>query len=200
MLTRTGTGAILPAFRHASGRATENATDNRETGITMKTLDDLYLDQLKDLYAACKQTMPLVTEMGRATTSLPLSEALIAANQSVAQGMEVLARICTDHDTDPTDRTCKGLEALICEARQQAVGSDFPDEVQDAMIVAQYRRLCHYTIAGYDSLCGLATRLGHVGDGAALQECLDRLREGDGQMIRLVCGSPALAVIEGGAG
>lgn len=169
--------------------------------MTMKTLDELYLDQLKDLYAACKQTMPLVTEMGRATASRGLSEALIAANQTIAQGMEALARIGTGHDIDPTDQTSKGMEALVFEARRQAVETDFPDDgVQDAMIVAQYRRLGHYAIAGCDCLRGLAARLGHEGDGAALQECLDRLWEGDRRMTRVIRGDPDLTVIEGEAG
>ena len=49
--------------------------------MAIKTLNDLYLHQLKDLYSACKQSMAIVTEMGRAAKSRELSEALIAGNQ-----------------------------------------------------------------------------------------------------------------------
>ncbi|MGR3543162.1 MAG: DUF892 family protein, partial [Paracoccus sp. (in: a-proteobacteria)] len=80
--------------------------------MTVKNLKDLYLDQLGDLYSACKQSMPAVTEMGRAAKSRELSEALINGNQGTARGMEVLAELCSRHDVDPTGEHCKGMEGL----------------------------------------------------------------------------------------
>ena len=41
--------------------------------MTMNTLKDLYLDQLQDLYSACKQSMAVVTEnpaLRRLTSSM----------------------------------------------------------------------------------------------------------------------------------
>lgn len=56
--------------------------------MAIKNLKDLYLDQLRDLYSACKQSQPIVTDMGRAAKSAELSKALIAGNQGIADGME----------------------------------------------------------------------------------------------------------------
>ena len=64
--------------------------------MTMNTLKDLYLDQLQDLYSACKQSMTVVTEMGRAAKSRELSEALIAGNKGISEGMDKIAQLCND--------------------------------------------------------------------------------------------------------
>ncbi|RJL00123.1 DUF892 family protein [Paracoccus siganidrum] len=166
--------------------------------MPVKDLKDLYLDQLKDLYSACKQAMPVVTEMGRHARSRELAEALIAGNQGIARGIEVLAELCERHDTDPTGELCKGMEGLALEARRHAVEADFVDEdAQDAAIIAQYQRMVHYAIAGYGCLRSFASRLDFADDAAALQECLDHTWSGDRHMTAIAEGSVNEAALDG---
>ncbi|WP_411838631.1 DUF892 family protein [Paracoccus sp. ME4] len=154
--------------------------------MSMNTLKDLYLDQLKDLYSACKQSMPVVTEMGRAATSRELAEALIAGNEGIARGMEALAGLCNQHGEDPTGEHCKGMEGLVTEARKHALQAEFGNaDVRDAAIITQYQRLTHYAIAGYGCVLSFANRLGLDGDGAVLRDCLERTRDGDLHMTRI---------------
>lgn len=157
--------------------------------MTMNTLKDLYIDQLKDLYSACKQSMSVVTEMGRVAQSRKLAEALIAGNEGISRGMEALASLCNKHGEDPTGEHCKGMEGLVTEARKHALQADFGDDaVRDAAIITQYQRLTHYAIAGYGCLRSFANRLELDGDGAVLQDCLERTRDGDVHMTQLAEG------------
>ncbi|WBU57088.1 DUF892 family protein [Paracoccus sediminicola] len=157
--------------------------------MAIKNLKDLYLDQLRDIYSACKQSMPVVTEMGRASKSKKLSEALIASNQGTADGMEVLAALCSDHGVDPTGEHCKGMEGLVVEARKHALETEYADEdAQDAAIITQYQRMAHYAIAGYGCVRTFANRLGLDGDAARLQECLDATWDGDRTMTEIAEG------------
>ncbi|MGR3359519.1 MAG: DUF892 family protein [Paracoccus sp. (in: a-proteobacteria)] len=166
--------------------------------MTVKNLKDLYLDQLGDLYSACKQSMPAVTEMGRAAKSRELSEALINGNQGTARGMEVLAELCSRHDVDPTGEHCKGMEGLVAEARKHAIETDFADDdAQDAAIITQYQRLAHYAIAGYGCVRTFANRLDLDSDAAALQECLDKTWEGDRHMSKIAEGGVNAAAMDG---
>ncbi|MDP5309012.1 DUF892 family protein [Paracoccus spongiarum] len=166
--------------------------------MTIKNLKDLYLDQLKDLYSACKQSMPMVTELGRAAKSRELSEALIAGNQGIARGMEVLASICDGHGMDPTGEHCRGMEGLIVEARKHGIEASYGDEdAHDAAIITQYQRMAHYAIAGYGCVRTFANRLGLDGDAAALQECLDNTWEGDRHMTRIAEGGVNMAAVDG---
>ncbi len=166
--------------------------------MTIDTLKDLYLDQLKDLYSACKQSMPVVTEMGRAATSRELAEALIAGNEGIARGMEAIASLCSEHGQDPTGEHCKGMEGLVTEARKHAIEADFGnDDVRDAAIITQYQRLTHYAIAGYGCVRSFANRLELDGDGAVLQDCLMRTRDGDKHMTRIAEGGVNAAAAQG---
>ncbi|MBM3603752.1 MAG: ferritin-like domain-containing protein [Alphaproteobacteria bacterium] len=166
--------------------------------MTINSLKDLYLDQLKDLYSACKQSMSVVTEMGRVATSRELSEALIAGNQGISRGMETLAQLCNQHGVDPTGEHCKGMEGLVTEARKHAIEAQFgDDDTRDAAIITQYQRLTHYAIAGYGCVRSFANRLGMNDDGAALQECLDSTRDGDLHMKRIAEGGVNQAAAEG---
>ena len=157
--------------------------------MAIKNLNDLYLHQLKDLYSACKQSMAIVTEMGRVAKSRELSEALIAGNEGIARGMEHLATLCSQHGVDPTGEHCKGMEGLVTEARKHAIETDFgDDDTQDAAIITQYQRLTHYAIAGYGCVRTFANRLDLDADGGVLQECLESTRDGDKHMTRIAEG------------
>lgn len=164
--------------------------------MAIKNLKDLYLDQLRDLYSACKQSQPIVTDMGRAAKSAELSKALIAGNQGIADGMEVLATLCNEHGVDPTGEHCKGMEGLVTEARKHALETEFADEdAQDAAIISQYQRMAHYAIAGYGCVRTFANRLGLDGDAAKLQECLDNTWEGDRHMTEIAEGGVNKAAV-----
>lgn len=166
--------------------------------MAIKNLKDLYLDQLKDLYSACKQSMPMVTELGRAAKSRDLSEALIAGNQGIARGMEVLSELCNRHGADPTGEHCRGMEGLIIEAKKHAIETEYADEdAQDAAIITQYQRMMHYTIAGYGCVRSFANRLELDSDAATLQECLDQTWEGDRHMTKIAEGGVNMAAVDG---
>ncbi|WP_410218645.1 ferritin-like domain-containing protein [Paracoccus sp. (in: a-proteobacteria)] len=167
--------------------------------MTINSLKDLYIDQLKDLYSACKQSMPVVTEMGRMAKSRELAEALIAGNQGISRGMDTLATLCNEHGEDPTGEHCKGMEGLVTEARKHALETDFgDDDTRDAAIITQYQRLTHYAIAGYGCVRTFANRLGLDGDGSVLQDCLDHTRDGDIHMTRIAEGGVNAAAAEQG--
>ncbi|WBU60766.1 DUF892 family protein [Paracoccus albus] len=164
--------------------------------MAIKNLKDLYLDQLRDLYSACKQSQPIVTEMGRASKSEELSKALIAGNQGIADGMEVLSALCNEHGVDPTGEHCKGMEGLVTEARKHALETEYADEdAQDAAVITQYQRMAHYAIAGYGCVRTFANRLGLDGDAAKLQECLDNTWDGDRQMTKIAEGGVNKAAV-----
>ena len=154
--------------------------------MAMNNLKDVYLDQLQDLYSACKQSLDATTKLGRAAKDQDLSEALIDCSQGIAEGMEKIASLCNDHGIDPTGEHCKGMEGLVKEAHAHALEEDFgDDDARDAMIITQYQRMCHYALAGYGCLVAFANRLGLDGDGAVLQECLDQTYDGDRRMTEI---------------
>lgn len=148
--------------------------------MAMNSLKDVYLDQLQDLYSACKQSMEVTTQLGRAATNDDLQRALKDGANGISEGMDIIASICADNGIDPTGEHCKGMEGLVAEARAHGLEQDFgDDDARDAMIISQYQRMVHYALAGYGTAVAFANRLGKDGDAARLQECLDNTYDGD---------------------
>ncbi|WP_306257617.1 ferritin-like domain-containing protein [Pararhizobium sp. IMCC21322] len=157
--------------------------------MSIDTLEDLYLEQLKDIYSANKQALDVTQEMAEAATDKGLSEALKAGTAGILDGIEALEKIAGRHDESATGEHCKGMEGLVKEARAHALNESFGDEAtKDAMIITQYQRLVHYAIAGYGCLAAFAGRLDLREDVTALKSCLDASYDGDRTMTELATG------------
>lgn len=157
--------------------------------MTMNSLKDVYLDQLQDLYSACKQSLDATTKLSGAATDKELSQALNDGANGISRGMDTLKSICADHDIDPTGEHCKGMEGLVKEAHAHALDETFgDDDTRDAMIITQYQRMVHYALAGYGCLVAFANRLELDGDGAKLEQLLDHTYDGDRHMTAIATG------------
>lgn len=157
--------------------------------MTINSLEDVYNDQLQDLWSANNQALEIVTELGRKASDKGLSEALIAGSNGISDGIEKVAEICDRHGLDPSGEHCKGMEGLVAEAKAHVLNAEFSDdETRDAMIITQYQRMVHYALAGYGCLVAFANRLGHDEDGAILQNCLDHTYDGDRTMTSIATG------------
>ncbi|PZX11819.1 ferritin-like metal-binding protein YciE [Palleronia aestuarii] len=154
--------------------------------MAMNSLKDVYLDQLQDIYSANRQSLDATTKLGRVASDKELSEALIAGQNGISEGMEKIAKLCSDHGIEPTEEFCKGMEGLVKEVHAHALDEEFgSDDVRDAMIITQYQRMVHYALAGYGCLAAFANRLDLDGDAAVLQECLDATADGDRHMTAI---------------
>ena len=154
--------------------------------MALENLKDVYLDQMQDLYSACRQSLEATTALGRAATDRELNEALVAGGNGISEGMAKIEKLCGDHAIAPDGEHCKGMEGLVKEAQAHALDAQFGDhDVRDAMIITQYQRMVHYAIAGYGCLVAFANRLNLDGDAAMLQECLEQTREGDRHMTQI---------------
>lgn len=157
--------------------------------MAMNSLRDVYLDQLQDLYSACKQSHGVTMKLHGAATNDELKSALKAGYEGIETGMNEIERLCRTHEIDPNGEHCKGMEGLVAEARAHALEEEFgDDDTRDAMVVTQYQRMAHYAIAGYGCLVAFAKRLGLEDDAAVLERCLDSTYDGDRRMTDIATG------------
>ena len=59
----------------------------------IKNLKDLYLDGVKDLYSACKQSIPATEELAKAAKNADLKKALQAGVQGTRDGMAQMEKL-----------------------------------------------------------------------------------------------------------
>lgn len=155
----------------------------------MDNLKELYVDQMRDIYSACKQSRDITIELEKASSHDSLKAALHAGHQGISSGMTALEELIRGHGAEPGGEHCRGMEGLVKEARAHALEGTFGDDaVRDAMIITQYQRMAHYAIAGYGCIKAFATRLELLNEAEKIDELLSATYDGDDTMTSLALG------------
>lgn len=163
----------------------------------MNSLNDVYIDQIQDMYSADKQSRDAVQKLHEVVSDSDLKSAMKNGIEGIGQGMEILKGIAEKHGAKPDGEFCKGMEGLVKEVDAHVLDAEFgDDDVRDAMAITQYQRMTHYGLAGYGCLVAFAERLGHTDDADKLQHCLDNTYGGDRTMTDLATGGINRAAAE----
>lgn len=126
----------------------------------MKTLEDLFEHQLKDLYSAETQLIKALPKMVEHAKDAKLKKAFEDHLAETKEHKTRLETICEQLDIKPTGETCKAMKGLIEEA-ESFIKEKSSDEVMDAGLIAEAQRVEHYEISGYGTAVRYATELGH---------------------------------------
>lgn len=144
----------------------------------LKGLEDLYLEQLRDLYSAETQIIDALPRMVDRTSNRELKQALEEHLQVTEGQKRRLEEIFEALDRKPTGHECKGMKGLIDEGAE-LLEKDGDPAVIDAGIIAAAQRVEHYEIAGYGTAYTFADRLGHDEAAGLLEESLEEEEEAD---------------------
>jgi ferritin-like metal-binding protein YciE len=136
------------------------------------TLEDLYMDMLRDLYSAEKQLVKALPKMAKAAHSSDLQQAFREHLGQTEQHVERIERIFSDLEGSPRGKKCVGMEGLIEEGSELMKENIDPD-VLDAGLIAAAQKVEHYEIASYGTARTWAERMGHNGAARLLQETLE---------------------------
>ena len=156
--------------------------------MKLHNLEDLYMDQLKDLYSAEKQLVQALPNMAEAATSKELRQGFQDHLEQTLTHVARLQQIFTRRDTLPGRRKCEAMEALIRQG-EHAVTLPDDDMVRDAALIGVARRVEHYEIAAYGTVRTYANHLGFKDDRDLLQQTLDEEGETDTKLIDIAEGS-----------
>lgn len=134
-------------------------------------LQQLFLDELKDLYHAEHQVLKALPKMAKAASAPDLQKAFETHLQQTETQIQRLERVFKLMDTPPKGKRCRGMEGIIEEGKE-ALDEGFEPQVLDAALVAAAQRVEHYEMAGYGTLRTFAQMLGHKEAASLLQETL----------------------------
>jgi len=141
-------------------------------------MDDLLLEELRDLYDAEKQLTKALPKMAKAATSEELRAAFEEHLQQTEGQVERLEQIFEQLGEKATGKKCAAMSGLIKEGEEVASETD-DDSVRDAGLIAAAQKVEHYEISGYGSVRTHAQLLGHDQAVRLLQETLDEEKETD---------------------
>lgn len=139
--------------------------------MKIKTLEDLYVDELKDLYNAEQQVMRSLPKMAKAAESEELRSAFEQHLEETKTQVRRLEEIFNELGMSPKGKKCLGMEGLIAEG-QEIMSEASDPTVKDAGIISAAQHVEHYEIAGYGCARTFARTLGHNHHVELLQETL----------------------------
>jgi ferritin-like metal-binding protein YciE len=142
------------------------------------TMEDLFLDEIRDLYDAEKQLTKALPEMADAASSDELRDAFEEHLEQTMNHVTRLERIFEALGEKPTGKKCAAMTGLIKEGNEMVKASD-QTVVRDAGLIAAAQKVEHYEISGYGSARALAESLGDDKAVRLLQETMFEEKEAD---------------------
>lgn len=147
--------------------------------MTIKTLEDLFIHDLSDIYSAEKQITRALPKMVRAATDEKLKQAFQLHLEETRGQIERLDQLVDATEGVRIRRLkCHALEGLVEEA-QEIIESVEAGPVRDAGLIGAAQKVEHYEIAAYGTLRALAQQLGYKQAATLLQETLEEEKATD---------------------
>ena len=126
-----------------------------------KTLDDLFLDTLKDIYFAEKQIVKALPKMAKAATSSELKAGFEKHLQETQGHVERLEQVFEIIGSPARGKTCEAILGIIEEAKE--IMDEFKDTpALDAGLVSSAQAVEHYEIDRYGTLKAWARQMGRA--------------------------------------
>jgi ferritin-like metal-binding protein YciE len=126
----------------------------------IKTMEDMFLHGLQDIYYAEHQITKALPKMIEKATNRDLAAGLKSHLEETNTQIERLQKVFQKLGKEPNAADCPAIDGLIKEA--DATAAEIDDKaVLDAAIVASAQAVEHYEIARYGTLIAWAEELGH---------------------------------------
>jgi ferritin-like metal-binding protein YciE len=146
--------------------------------MKINSLQDLYIEELRDIYNAETQLIKALPKVAEAANSDELRSAIEDHLEETKEHVERLDEIFGNLGSASKGKKCKAMEGLIEEAND-LMEEEIADAVLDAAIIASAQRIEHYEISVYGTLATFAKLLGREDDADLLGQTLDEEKEAD---------------------
>lgn len=142
------------------------------------TMDDLFLEEIRDLYDAEKQLTKALPKMAKAASTDELRKAFEDHLKETQNQVARLEQIFEMIDEKGTGKKCAAMTGLIKEG-DEVVSETDDSAVRDAGLIAAAQKVEHYEMSGYGSARTHAQMLGHTEAVSLLEETLTEEKAAD---------------------
>ncbi len=123
------------------------------------TLQEVFVDQLKDIYSAETQITKALPKLAKAAADAGLKDSFLAHLEQTKVHVQRIKDICESLKVKPTGKKCAATAGLV-EEGEEAISEDATPELKDVMLITAARRVEHYEMAAYTSAIDAAKALG----------------------------------------
>lgn len=150
----------------------------------IKSMDDLFVHTLRDIYYAEKQILKNLPKMIDKATNADLKAGFEKHLIETEGHVERLEKVFEMHGVEAKGVTCPAIDGILKEADEIA-GEVDDDRVLDAALVAAAQAVEHYEMTRYGSLVAWAKELGRSDCAAVLKQNLDEEKATDKKLSEL---------------
>ena len=150
----------------------------------IKTLDDLFVHTLQDIYYAENQITKALPKMIEKATDPQLKKGFETHLAETQNQIKRLEQVFEMHGHSPKGVDCPAIDGIIKEANEIA-GNIADKEVLDAALLASAQAVEHYEITRYGTLIAWAEQLGRPDCASVLQKNLDEEKATDTKLTGL---------------
>jgi ferritin-like metal-binding protein YciE len=147
-------------------------------------LEELLVDELKDLYSAENQIVKALPKMAKAAGSPELKRAFERHLEETRRQVERLDQIGDQMEVRLSGKRCKGMAGLI-EEGNELIGEDLDQDALDAGLIGAAQKVEHYEIAAYGTARTHADMLGYNKIARLLQQTLNEEGATDKKLTQL---------------
>ena len=126
---------------------------------TKHTLEDAFVEELRDVLSAEKQLVAALPKMAKAATNPKLKEAFTNHLEETKVQVERLEKVFEVLGKTARSKKCAAMEGILEEGKE-ILEMDADPEVLDAMMIGAAQKVEHYEIATYGTLCTWAEVIG----------------------------------------
>ncbi len=144
----------------------------------MKTMNDLMLHFLQDIYYAEKLGLRSMAKLAKAVDNPELRDAILAHREQSRGQIERLDQVFEHMDKKPRGKTCAAMDGLVEEGAEAMEEAD-KGPVLDAALIACGQAIEHYEIARYGAMVAWAKEMGQGEVAGLLQQTLDEEKAND---------------------
>ncbi|TDH57254.1 ferritin-like domain-containing protein [Dankookia rubra] len=150
----------------------------------IKTLDDLFVHTLQDIYYAENQIAKSLPKMIAKATDPKLKQGFETHLEETKGQIKRLEQVFQMHGQEVKGVTCAAMDGILDEATETM--SDVGDkEVLDAAMLSAAQAVEHYEITRYGTLIAFARQLGRDDCAGVLQQTLDEEKATDKKLTAI---------------
>jgi ferritin-like metal-binding protein YciE len=154
------------------------------TALSVGTLEELFINELRDLYSAEKQIVRSLPKLAKAASTQELQKALLNHLEETKGQVERLDEIAEIVGKKLTGKTCAGMKGVL-EEGSEVVEEVEKGNVRDAALIGASQRVEHYEMAGYGTARDFAKLLGLKDVADLLEQTLKEEKAADQKLTAI---------------
>lgn len=158
---------------------------NQMGNVEDSTLNELFVNELKDIYWAEQHLVKALPKMAKAATSEELRSAIEEHLGETENHVSRLESVFDSIDKKTAAKKCEAMAGLIKEGDEIVSETEKGTFTRDAGIISAAQKIEHYEIASYGTLRTLANVLGYTEAAELLEVTLEEEKNADSRLTEI---------------